>query len=95
MWLMENGMKNPDNAAAAATHYMHLLGLVAIGYMWARMVVKSQELLAAGSGDKDFHENKIMTASYFMSHMLPETASHLRRVEAGAENLMAMPAEAF
>ena len=95
LWLMENGMKNPDNAAAGATHYMHLLGLVAIGYMWARMALKSLELLAAGAADKVFHENKLGTANYYMSHMLPGTASHLRRIEAGAETMMAMPAEAF
>ena len=95
MWLMENGLKNPDNAAAGATHYMHLLGLVAIGYMWAQMALRSLELLAAGAEDKAFHKNKLATANYFMSHMLPETASYLRRVEAGAENLMAMPAESF
>ena len=95
MWLMENGMKNPDNAGAGATHFMHLLGLVAIGYMWARMALKSQELLAAGAADKVFHENKLKTADYFMSHMLPETASHLRRIEAGAGTMMALSAEAF
>ena len=27
MWLMQNGMKNPDNAGAASTDYMHLFGL--------------------------------------------------------------------
>ncbi|MCH8202714.1 MAG: acyl-CoA dehydrogenase C-terminal domain-containing protein [Proteobacteria bacterium] len=95
LWLMENGMKNPDNAAAGATNYMHLLGLVAIGYMWAQMALKSLELLAAGAEDKTFHEHKLGTANYYMSHMLPETASHLKRIEAGAETMMAMPAEAF
>ena len=38
MWLMQNGMKNPDNAGAASTDYMHLFGLTALGYMWARIV---------------------------------------------------------
>ncbi|MEM7465063.1 MAG: acyl-CoA dehydrogenase family protein, partial [Pseudomonadota bacterium] len=34
MWLMQNGMENPDNAGAASTDYMHLMGLVTLGYMW-------------------------------------------------------------
>ena len=38
MWLMQNGMAKPDNAGAASTDYMHLFGLVALGYMWAQMV---------------------------------------------------------
>ena len=37
MWLMQNAMAKPDNAGAAATDYMHLFGLVALGYMWAKM----------------------------------------------------------
>src|SRR5579872_5837366 len=36
-WLMQNAMTKPDNAGAAATDYMHLFGLVTLGYMWAKM----------------------------------------------------------
>ena len=35
MWLMQNAMAKPDNAGAGSTDYMHLFGLVALGYMWA------------------------------------------------------------
>ncbi len=34
MWLMQNAMAKPDNAGAASNDYMHLFGLVALGYMW-------------------------------------------------------------
>ena len=37
MWLMQNGLMNPDNAGAASTDYMHLFGLTALTYMWARI----------------------------------------------------------
>ncbi len=37
MWLMQNAMTNPDNAGAASNDYMHLFGLTALGYMWARI----------------------------------------------------------
>ncbi len=37
MWFMNNAFANPDNAGAGSTDYMHLFGLVALGYMWARM----------------------------------------------------------
>src|SRR6202021_1614207 len=36
-WLMQNAMMKPDNAGAAATDYMQLVGLVTLGYMWAKM----------------------------------------------------------
>ena len=48
MWFMQNAMKNPDNAGAGATDYMHLFGLVALGYMWGRIVVSVNEKLKEG-----------------------------------------------
>src|SRR5271157_4526867 len=38
MWLSKNGLADPDNAGAASTDYLHLFGLTALGYMWARIV---------------------------------------------------------
>ena len=49
MWLMQNAMAKPDNAGAASTDYMHLFGLVSLGYMWAQMVKVSGEKLADGA----------------------------------------------
>jgi len=95
MWLMTNSAENPDNAGAAATSYMHLMGLVAIGYMWARMAGLARARLANGADDRAFYEAKLATGRYFMSHVLPETASLRARVEAGAEAVMALPEEAF
>ena len=46
MWLMQNAMAKPDNAGAASTDYLHLFGLVTLGYMWARMAKVAQDKLA-------------------------------------------------
>ena len=37
MWFMQNAMAKPDNAGAGSTDYMHMFGLVALGYMRARI----------------------------------------------------------
>ncbi len=96
MWLMQNGLKNPDNAGAASTDYLHLTGLVCLAYMWAIMAEKAQEAIAEGAGErKSFYENKLATARYFMERILPEAQAHVARIEAGAEAMMALPAEAF
>ena len=96
MWLMQNGLKNPDNAGAASNDYMHLMGLAALGYMWALMAEKSQEALADGAnGRAEFYESKLATARYFMERILPEAQAHLARIESGAESMMALKAEAF
>ncbi len=41
---------NPDNAGAGSTDYMHLFGLVALGYMWARI---AEAALAEGRGGRN------------------------------------------
>ncbi|WPZ14892.1 acyl-CoA dehydrogenase C-terminal domain-containing protein [Nitratireductor rhodophyticola] len=96
LWLMQNAVQKPDNAGAASYDYMHLMGLVALGYMWGRMVNKAQEQLAAGAnGDASFLEAKIATGRYFMERVMPETAAHLARISTGADAMMALPEEAF
>ena len=95
MWLMQNGMADPNNAGAAAYPYMTLLGHVGLGLMWLRMAQASSLALRDGSEDKAFHEAKLVTARFFAERVLPETGSLRRKLEAGAESLMALPEEAF
>jgi alkylation response protein AidB-like acyl-CoA dehydrogenase len=94
MWLMQNAMAKPDNAGAASTDYMHLFGLVAIGYMWARMAKVAQDKLAE-SGEQPYLKSKLVTGKFFMERMLPETALRLARIQTGAGSMMELPAEAF
>jgi hypothetical protein len=96
MWLMQNGMQNPDNAGAASTDYLHLFGLVSLGYMWAQMVKVAQGKLSGDAdGNTSFYENKLVTGRYFMERVMPETSAHLARISSGAGSVMALPAEAF
>ena len=94
MWLMQNGMQNPDNAGAASTDYLHIFGLTALAYMWAQMAKAAQAQVDAGTSDP-FYANKLMTGRYFVERILPDTAAHLAKLKTGAEVLMQMPAEAF
>jgi acyl-CoA dehydrogenase len=94
MWLMQNAMAKPDNAGAAAYDYMHLFGLVGLGYMWARIAKAALARKQAG-GDAAAMDTKLAVGRFFMERMMPETALHLARLSTGAETLMALPAEAF
>ena len=94
MWLMQNAMGKPDNAGAAATDYMHLFGLVTLGYMWARMAKAALEKIAA-SGGTPYLSTKLVTGRFFMERMLPETATHLARIKSGCATVMELPADAF
>ncbi|RWG51215.1 MAG: acyl-CoA dehydrogenase [Mesorhizobium sp.] len=96
MWLVQNAMAKPDNAGAASTDYMHLFGLVALGYMWGQMAKAAQTKLAEGAnGAASFYDNKLVTARFFMERIMPESATRLARISSGADTLMALPAEAF
>jgi acyl-CoA dehydrogenase len=95
MWFMNNAMAKPDNAGAGATDYMHLFGLVAMGYMWAKMAKTAQEKKALGNGVAATMDAKLLTGRFFMERLLPETGAHLARISSGADTTMAMPAEMF
>jgi acyl-CoA dehydrogenase len=96
MWFMQNAPKKPDNAGAGAHDYMHLFGLVALGYMWAQMAKAARAKLGSGANGAGERLNaKLVTGRFFMERMLPETAAHLKRIQSGADSLMELPAEAF
>lgn len=95
MWFMQNAMAKPDNAGAGSTDYMHLFGTVVLGYMWAKMAKAAEDALAAGDPRKDFLEAKLVTARFYMERIMPETALRKTRIEAGADSLMALSADAF
>jgi len=96
MWFMQHAMAKPDNAGAGSTDYMHLFGLVVLGYMWAKMAKAANDGLAAGETEREtFLRNKLISARFFMERIMPETALRKARIETGAETMMTLAAEAF
>ena len=95
MWFMQNAMAKPDNAGAGATDYMHLFGLVALGFMWCRIADAANEKLPSANGSAPRYNAKLVTARFFMERMLPETAMLLARIQTGADTTMELPADAF
>ncbi len=94
MWLMQNGMSNPNNAGAGSVDYMHMLGLATFAYMWAKMALIAQAKIDDGSNDQ-FYPNKLITGRYFVLRMLPMLDSHLAKIKTGADPVMALDAAAF
>jgi len=96
MWFLQNALGNPDNAGAGATDYMHLFGLVALGYMWCLIAeAANAKTGAGGNGAGNRMAQRLATGRFFMERMLPATATHLARIKAGSASTMALPAEAF
>jgi acyl-CoA dehydrogenase len=96
MWFAQNALAKPDHAGAGATDYMHLFGLVALGYMWARIAEAAGTKIASATNGTGARMNaKLVTGRFFVERMLPETATHLARIQAGAGSTMDLPAEMF
>ena len=95
MWFMQNGMANPNNVGAGAHHYMHIMGIVALGLQWLRMATAAQAALDAGTGNAKFYETKLVTARYFAERFIPDCGALRRKIEAGSEAIMALEPEMF
>jgi alkylation response protein AidB-like acyl-CoA dehydrogenase len=88
-------LKDPEEAGAAATDYLRLLGLVALGFMWARTAKLARAKLPAANGDASFYQTKLVTAQFFMDRLLPQTASLWSVIKAGKASMMALEDAAF
>ncbi|MCX7361100.1 MAG: acyl-CoA dehydrogenase C-terminal domain-containing protein, partial [Alphaproteobacteria bacterium] len=91
LYLIQNAMKNPDEAGAAATDLLRLMALTAMAYMWNRIVLAAHKGLAAGN-DNAFYEGKLATARFYMARVMPQTTSLNHQIKAGAATLMTLPA---
>jgi hypothetical protein len=95
MWFMQNAMANPNNAGAGAHHYMHIMGIVALGLMWLRMASAASKALTVGEDNAAFYEAKLVTARYYSERFFPDAGSLRRKIEGGSEAMMALPPEMF
>jgi 3-(methylsulfanyl)propanoyl-CoA dehydrogenase len=91
-WLIEHGGAEPNSALAGATPYLRMAGLVTGGWLLTRSALAAAELLA-GDGDGEFSAEflaqKLVTARFYATQLLPQAAGLLPAVTAGASDLVA------
>jgi len=95
MFFMQNGLKNPLSAVSGATDFLHLVGLVSLGFIWSKKAQSAREQLKNSETNKEFLEAKILTGSYFMHRQLPETKLRLERVLTGEKQVMSLATDQF
>lgn len=93
--IAQKGMKDPEEAGAAATEYLRLFGLVALGYVWLRSAKVAHTALKAGTDERDFYEAKLTTARFYMERILPQVAGLLAAVKSGKGAMMALDEAMF
>ena len=74
---------------------MDLMGLVSLGWLWLKSSAAAKRALDEGGEDRAFQEAKLVTARFYAERELPLSGGLRRKIEAGAEALMMLPAEAF
>jgi len=93
--IAQKGLKDPEEAAAAATDYLRLLGFVAMGYCFAKSAKIAHAKLAEGSDEADFYKAKLITAQFFFDRLLPPATAQFLAIKSGKASMMDMPQDAF
>ncbi len=92
-WIAQNGLANPDEAAAASSDYLRLFGLTALAYLWTRMAEISLDKL---EGDEArFYQAKVDTARFFMQRLLPQSGGLFSAILSGGQSMMTFNDDAF
>lgn len=89
------GIANPDEAGAAASDYLRLFAIVAVGFMWLSTVKIAAEKLTVPNTTSSFYENKIKTARFYFHKILPQVNALNLVILSGSKSIMDVPAEAF
>ncbi|WP_417782110.1 acyl-CoA dehydrogenase C-terminal domain-containing protein [Terasakiella pusilla] len=92
-YLAQVGMSKPEEAAAGATEYLRLFGLVGLAYMWCRSVEIAKDNLEGS--EADFYKAKMTTARFYMQKLLPQASSLATSIMAGGSSMMELDEDLF
>jgi len=95
-FIAQKSFSDPEEAGAASTDYLRMLGLVALGYMWVRMAtVAADKLPGAAGDDAAFYQAKRTTAAFYVDRILPQVGALLYAIKSGKASMMALEEAAF
>ncbi|HTR17673.1 MAG TPA: acyl-CoA dehydrogenase C-terminal domain-containing protein [Acetobacteraceae bacterium] len=90
------GLRDPEEAGAAATEYLRLFGLVALGYVWLRAAkIAEEKQPTAEGGDVAFYQAKRDTARFYIDRLLPQAGALYASIKTGKASMMAFSEAAF
>ena len=84
-WIKDKMKNSKDDASAACNDYLKVLGFIALGYSWLKVLDVSYKEL---SKNKKFFEDKIETANFFFNRILPRIDSHYKSAISGSGYIM-------
>ncbi len=83
----------PDDSAAAATDYLRMFGLVALGYLWVRMAEIGSAKV--NGSESLFYQAKIDTAHFYFERLLPQCDMLHQTILSGSNTIMKFNDDAF
>jgi len=84
-WIEKGIKSSKDDVSAACNDYLKVLGLVAVGYSWLKVLDISYKEI---KNNKEFFEDKIETAKFFFDRVLPRIDTHYKSGISGSKNIM-------
>jgi alkylation response protein AidB-like acyl-CoA dehydrogenase len=92
-WLMTNGLADPQNALAGATPYLRMAGIVTGGWLLTKSALAAAALGTVDGTDAgfdpEFLAQKLVTARFYATQLLPQAAGLVAAVTAGPSDLYA------
>ena len=92
-WLIENGGGSTDAGLAGATPYLRMFGTTVGGWLMGKAALAAQVSLKENSGNSEFLEAKIETATFYAQQILPQVNGLLPSATSGAASLFAIDAD--
>ncbi len=89
------GLKDAEEAGAAATDYLRLMGLVAMSYMLTRSAEIAQARVDATEDPDGFYAAKLASARFFNDRVLPQASALYLAIKSGKASSMALDEAAF
>jgi hypothetical protein len=93
--VVQAGGIDPEEAGAAATDYLRMFGLVALGFMWVRMAKVAADAANDTAQNAAFYRAKRATATFYIQRILPQTGALLHAIQAGKASMTALEEAAF
>ena len=84
-WTKDKIVNSKDDANAACNDYLKVLGLVAVGYSWIKVLQVSFDDY---ENNKNFYDDKIQTANFYFQRVLPRVDSHCSSAMSGSKYIM-------
>ena len=85
LWIEKNIRKSKDDINAACNDYLKVLGLVAVAFLWLKILNVSYKEL---DNNKKFYEDKIETAKFFFHRVLPRIDTYYNSAISGSKYIM-------